>query len=140
MPQLFRGMKESSGGLPEVGASSRTLGVRPRFDVLAGNPGDIVQPGQGGLSISPHDPMNLPRHRRPPDLQGVGKDPVWCIEDTELGPDLVYRRDPAQQGHGFIEPARPMTLADYQDALAQTQARWIRLGSRPDAGGDADAT
>jgi hypothetical protein len=52
--------------------------------------------------------MNLPRHRRPPDLQDVGKDPVWCIEDTELGPDLVYRRDPAQQGRGFIEPARPM--------------------------------
>ena len=127
MVQLYRAMKESAGGFPEIGASARTLGVRPGVDVPAWNAGDSLQPRQGGLSVSPDDPMNLPYFRRPPALQGVGKDPVWSIADLELGPDLIYRPDPAQAGHGFVEPARSMTLNEYQDALAQTQGRWKKV-------------
>jgi len=126
MPNLFRGMKENANGYPKIGASARTLGVRPGSDLPALNPDDLVQPGQGGLSVSPDDPMNLPRHRRPPDFEGVGKDPVWGITDGDLGDDLAYRPDPTQSGHGFVEPARPMTLNEYQNALAQTQYRWTK--------------
>lgn len=68
--------------------------------------------------MSPDDPRNLPYFRRPPRLQGVGKDPVWSLSETELGPDLCYRPDPTQPGHGFVEPARPMPLDEYQRALA----------------------
>ena len=130
MPQLCRGMRENAVGYPEVRASSRTLGVRRSIGVPAKSRVDVVQPGQGGLSVSPDDPVNLPRHRRPPDLQGVGKDPVWSIGDSDLGPDLVYRADPAQAWHGFVEPARSMSLDEYQDALAQTQSRWKKLPER----------
>ena len=140
MVQLYRATRESSGGVPESGASARTLGVRPRFDVLAGNPGDFVQPGQGGLSVSPDDPMNLPHFRRPPAFHGVGRDPVWSLKDSDLGPDLVYRPDPARSGHGFVEPARPMTLREFGDALAQTQGRWRKLASSSDLGSDSNAT
>jgi hypothetical protein len=68
--------------------------------------------------------MNLPYFRRPPEFQGTGKDPVWECDDSQLGPDLVYRPDPAHSGHGFIEPARPMTLDEFQQALARTPTTW----------------
>jgi hypothetical protein len=61
------------------------------------------------------------------------------MDETELGPDLVYRPDPTQTGHGFVEPARPMTLDLFQRALALTQSRWRKLTSWPDQGNDSDA-
>jgi hypothetical protein len=84
--------------------------------------------------------MNLPAWRRPPELQGVGKDPVWSIAEVELGPDLYYRPDSARSGHGFVEPSRPLTLDEYQHALVQTQGRWQKVESWPNQGGDTDAT
>jgi hypothetical protein len=76
MPKLFRGMKEHANGLPELGESSRCLGVRPGLDVPATELDDLVWPGEGGLSVSPDDPHGLPNFRRPPVLGGTGKDPV----------------------------------------------------------------
>ena len=124
MTELFRGMKENANGMPEIGESSRCLGVRPGFDVPVTDPGDLVRSGQGGMSVSPDDPQSLPYFRRPPALGGTSKDPVWRIMDVELGPDLRYRPDPARAGHGFVEPSRSMTLAEYRRALALTQSSW----------------
>jgi hypothetical protein len=124
--RLFRGMKEEAVGLPAVGPSGRMLGVRPGDaptpDVLAIDPTDLVQPGQGGMSVAPGDPRHLQRHRRPPSLGGTGQDPVWWIEDNDLGPDLIFRQDRAT--HGLIEASRPMSLQELQDALAATRPRW----------------
>ncbi len=140
MPRLFRAMKEGAEGLPEEGESARALGIRPGIDVLAGKPEEVVRPGQGGLSVSPDDPLNLPAFRRPPEYQGVGKDPVWTITAAELGPDLSYRPDPASAGHGFIEPARPMTLGDYRRALTRTRSLWRRATLEIVQRSDSDAT
>jgi hypothetical protein len=127
MTQLFRAMKEAGHGQCEVGESARALGIRPRIDVPATNPGDTVHAGQGGMSVSPDDPQKLPYFRRPPQFGGTGKDPVWTIRDEELGPDLCYRPDPNRPDHGFIEPARPMPLSEYQQALARTQPLWRKV-------------
>ncbi len=71
--------------------------------------------------------MNLPRHRRPPECGGTGKDPVWCIDAAELGQQLRFRPGPANPGgHGFVEPAERMTLDEYQEAIAATRAAWRR--------------
>jgi hypothetical protein len=133
-------MKEAAGGGPEIGATARTLGVRPGIDVPAVNPDDLVRSGQGGMSVSPDDPMNLPHHRRPPEFRGVGRDPLWMIGQMDLGPDLDYYPDPGLPGHGFVEPARSMTLSEYQHALALTQDRWRKVGPQPDEGSTSDAT
>src|SRR5436309_1890023 len=127
MPRLFRAMQEDAIGLPLMVPSARGLGVRPRIDVPAIRLHEIVHPGQGGLSVSPDDPMNLPYFRRPPKLQGTGKDPVWVIDATGLGTDLCYRPDPIRSGHGFIEPVRLMTLDEFQKAIAQTRASWRKI-------------
>jgi hypothetical protein len=127
MTELFRGMKEDANGMPEIGESSRSLGVRPGFDVPASESGDLVGSGHGGMSVSPDDPKSLPYFRRPPALGGTGKERVWRITDVDLGRDLQYCPDPACVGHGFVEPARSMTLAEYQRALAQTQRFWQKI-------------
>jgi hypothetical protein len=127
MLRLYRSMREDQQGLPVVAPNARSLGVRPGKDVSAVQPGDMVFPDQGGLSVSPDDPTNLPYYRRPPALQGTGQDPVWAIDLNQLGPDLVYRPDPASTKHGFIEPARPMSLDAYQQALGATGPLWKKI-------------
>lgn len=128
--KLYRAMKAAADGLPEVGSSARSLGVRgldqaPDHDVQASGAADPVRPGEGGMSAVPDDPMSLARHRRPAALSGTGKDPVWVIDETELGSDLAYRRD--KPTHGLVEPAGEMTLAEYQQALLLTRPRWRRV-------------
>lgn len=124
--RLFRSMKEAPDGLPVIGPSARTLGVRPGNqptpDVLASDPADLVLPGQGGMSVAPDDPLYLQKHRRPVSLGGTGRDPVWYIEVDILGVELRFRRD--HIGHGLIEPRHPLTLQDFQDALSATRPQW----------------
>ncbi len=74
------------------------------------------------MSAVPQDPNHLPRHRKPASLGGLGIDPVWKIDSNELGPNLRFRYDSAT--HGFVEPKYPMTLQEYQDALARTRDKW----------------
>jgi len=69
--------------------------------------------------------MNLPPHRRNLGHGGTGKDPVWSIDSGDLGDKLGYA--PETSGHGFIEPGGPMSLTEYQQALAATAPPWARL-------------
>jgi hypothetical protein len=76
------------------------------------------------MSAAPRGPANLPRNRRPPQINGgTGKDPVWEIDD--LGPNLQYLHD--KLTHGVVGPNQPMTLAELEQALAATRARWVRV-------------
>lgn len=117
-------MKMSGDGLPEVGATARTLGVRVGIDIVAG-PDGLVRGGFGGLSVVPDSPRHLPEHRRPPEFGGISKDNVWVIAVSALGPDLVYREDADMPGaHGFVEPARAMRLVEYERASALIRDAW----------------
>ena len=84
-----------------------------------------MNPGEG-MSAAPHDPANLPRNRRPRQVNGgTGKDPVWEIDTKDLGPQLQDVQDTA--AHGVVGPIEPMTLAELEEALAATRARWVRV-------------
>jgi hypothetical protein len=122
---LYRSMKAAADGFPEVGATARTVGVRPGTDISVDSAG-MVHSGTGGMSVTPDDPVGLPDHRRPPECGGgTGRDPVFRILRSALGSDLTYRPDPANPtGHGFVEPAKSMSIDDYQGALAATRTRW----------------
>ena len=125
--KLYRAMKIAADGLPEVGPTARSLGVRrgdqlPKPDVLAIQPVDLIAPETGGMSVSPNDPTNLPRNRRPPDFGGVGKDPVWQLDETELPSELKARQD--KPDHAMIEPVAITSLAEYESALASTRTKW----------------
>jgi hypothetical protein len=116
-------MRRDPGDTPKVGVRFATLGVRvrdlhPRLD-------GTVDPGQGGLSVSP-GPESLPRALRPAEWNGIGKYPVFELETEELpNESLLYRADPrSPQTHGFIEPGYPMTFEHYQRLIYETSALW----------------
>ena len=115
-------MREAPDGGPLVGPTARSLGVRPGVDIPVF--GVKVIPRTGGLSVAPDDPSNLPAHRRPPEFDGTGKDPVWMIGLDSLGDDLVYRQD--KPSHGLLEPVRETTLASYQATIADSAQRWLK--------------
>jgi hypothetical protein len=97
----------------------------PHNDVNAASPGDVVNPGEG-MSAAPHDPAHLAKNRRPPQLNGgTGKDPVWEIDTDDLGPAIEYVQDTPT--HGVVAAKVPMTLAELEQALAATRARWVRV-------------
>jgi hypothetical protein len=127
MSQLFRAMREATDGLPIVEQSSRGLGVRPGIDIAAIDGAELVFPGDGGPSVAPDDPRNLPRHRRPAEFGGTGKDPVWSIDEDDLGALLVFRVDPDNPKHGYIEPARPLNVDSMQQALKSTRPNWRKV-------------
>jgi RHS repeat-associated protein len=120
---LYRSMTEEGGG-PKLGDTARTLGVRLGIDIAPG-PNGFVMPGTGGMSVAPITPLNLPVHRRPRMLGGTGKDPVWGIHTSLLGPKLIFRQD--SSSHGLIEPAIPMSFSEYRNALAETRYGWIKV-------------
>jgi hypothetical protein len=131
--KLYRAMMKGDDGLPVVGRSSRRLGVRTSADVLpnvepdvtAIDPDDIMNPASGGISTAPNDVMNLPPLRLPVHLGGRGRDPVWYIDASDLGPDLTARQD--SPTHAMIEPSRSMTLAEYEAAITETRAKWSQV-------------
>jgi len=124
---LYRAMSIDEDGQPRLGASSRTLGVRPLIDV-PGDAADVVDPGVGGMSVTIEDPMLLPTHRRPSAFGGTGPDPLFAIEREVLGPDLEWRADfEGPSGHGFVEPVRTMTFDEYQEAIWATRSRWRQV-------------
>ena len=120
-PAVFRAMKVDTGGLPVVERSARGLGPRVPKDVEPDGDG-IVNPGKGGISAVPHDPRNLETHRRPAEFGGDGRDPVWTIDPSALPAGLTYRA--TSTTHGQIEPSRDMSLAEYEELLAQTREGW----------------
>jgi hypothetical protein len=120
-------MKSATDDLPLVGPTSRTLGVRAQIDIPVDSDG-MVQPGVGGMSVSPHAPELLPRHRRPPEFGGTGKDPVWVLDTGTLDHRLICRAGPDNpSSHAFIEPSFRMSLDSYEQALAETRGSWRRL-------------
>lgn len=129
-----------ANGRPELGRAGNMLGVR----VGSGKNDDIpeedsfVQPGAGGMSVSP-SLETLPPHRIPRRLQSrfpeaIGSNQLHCWSMGEgdfisgsVAEHLVLRLDPkAPHRHGFIEPERKMPIADYESAIAATRDQWRR--------------
>jgi hypothetical protein len=119
-------MRADGDGLPACGPSSRMLGVRVDVDIAVRDDGTVA-PRTGGMSVAVGGPESLPRHRRPSEFGGWGRDAVWQMEEEDLPESLAFRPDPAaRSSHGFVEPIRTMTLADYQEALATSRGLWRR--------------
>src|SRR5487761_1073089 len=139
MPLVFRVMTPD-GNKPKIGDTARTLGVRlppnPDFDIDV-NADGTVEPGRGGMSVSP-DIRSLPKHRVPvryialkPNAHGKHHiDTCWRMgdgpfADGKISDRLAFRVNSID--HGMIEPSYRMPLAEYQQALADTQDDWIAI-------------
>ena len=142
----YRGMVEETGQ-PKVGRSARLLGIRPGIDIdveqmprdylddqgylrpeAERNPtGDLVDVAlrnTKGLSTS-LSIEGLPAFRRPATFGGIGRDPLWQIENSKITGDLEAVQDGAT--HVSIMPSTTMLLEKYEAALAKTQDDWKRV-------------
>lgn len=55
------------------------------------------------------------------------KHAVWEIETDDIGADLTVVESPDTPGRYHLTPTREMSLAAYQDALAETQGLWQQV-------------
>lgn len=119
--QLFRAMQQAEGGSPRIAPNH--LGVRIPNDIQPDTAGNVI-PNTGGMSVTPHDPMDLPLHRLPLELGGTSRWPVWWILDGKLPATLAFRPDPRRRTHGYVEPSAVMSLAQYQAGIEGTAPTW----------------
>lgn len=134
-------------GKPKVGRSARLLGVRLGIDInVEGMPKDwlddqgylrpeterkstgelvvVAMRSTKGMSTS-LSIESLPAFRRPTVFGGMGRDPLWQIEDSKISGDLEAVQDSAT--HVSIMPRVTMLLEKYETALASTQNDWERV-------------
>ncbi len=121
--RVCRGMRVEDRGSPKLGPTKRTLGAVPGEDIRVRENGSVVLE-MAGISVSPMPPENLPKHRRPREHGGTGRDPVFEIDTDDLPRGLVYRQDPRDRAHGYICPAYQTSLERYQHLLHETQGLW----------------
>jgi hypothetical protein len=142
----YRGMAEENGK-PKVGRSARLLGVRLGIDIdveeiprgLLDDQGYLRPEAERkptgelvvvairstkGMSTS-LSIESLPAFRRPVAFGGMGRDPLWQIEDNKISGDLEAVQDSAT--HVSIMPRATMLLEKYETALANTQNDWERV-------------
>lgn len=122
----FRAMKQHADGLPAVGRSGRTLGVRvegPIRDIPV-RPDGSVTPGTGGMSVALDAAQNLPKPRLPKSLGGEGRDPVFRISTGALPFALVVH--PERYPHALVEPRNQCPLAQFESDLANTRQSWTK--------------
>jgi hypothetical protein len=130
--EYFRAMTPSDDGLPALGRSARSLGVRIGIDIHL-DEASHVEPGTGGMSVAPQSVWNVPNHRRPRTWGRGSTGPVGdCVyrigEALTSMERLSTRADPHQPvRHVFVEPIRTMTLESYEAALAATRPDWQKM-------------
>jgi RHS repeat-associated protein len=133
---IYRTAREGADGMPELGASARTLGARPGTDVHPDADGNVHPLGTDGR---PHGMSaagsveGTPDFRRGPEYGGTARpnqaDPVWSMNTNDLPEGLSYHPDNpnALGGHGVVAPNRTMPFDDYQARIQSTQGSWTKV-------------
>ncbi|MEW6493288.1 MAG: hypothetical protein AB1589_12400 [Cyanobacteriota bacterium] len=134
-------------GKPKIGRCPRLLGVRVGRDI------DVEQMPRGwldekGYLLPSEDRVNsgeqvevairnnkgmstslsiegLPIFRKPPAFGGMGKDPLWQIDDSKIVGDIEAVQD--SPTHVSIMPRTTMLLEKYETALANTREDWEKV-------------
>jgi hypothetical protein len=120
------------GGKPMVGDKSNKLGIRPGRDIPVDGAGNVA-PRTGGMSVAPRwrdlPPFLIPKRLKhlAPEARGSKDLACWTMG---VGPfeaaSVSDRLEPRPSGtrHGVVEPNQPMSVVEFQDALAATRDAW----------------
>jgi hypothetical protein len=130
---IYRAMIEENG-MPRLGSSATTLGIRSGKDIMTDQSGMVhrpsFQPGTAnGLSCAPSI-QDLPRFVLPVEWGGRNqRTSLWRIDESDLGPDLVAQEDslPGRPRHISVGPARTMAWGAYLSLVEATQAKWKKV-------------
>ena len=117
---IYRAMAEQNG-VPILGASATTLGIRRGRDIVPDNAGLVLRPafsprGANGLSCAPTI-LELPPFALPLVWGGLNRYTfVWRLDPVDLGADLTARDDSVPgslRRHISIGPSRTMGYDDF---------------------------
>lgn len=121
---MFRAMKADHQGLPVTGETARTLGARPGVDITEDASG-MVHAGPAGMSVTLDDPMQMPKVRRPQNLGGSSRDPLFCMRVSRLSHSLRLSPPSSRDSwHGCITPGQTCLFREYQHNLHLTRPCW----------------
>jgi hypothetical protein len=132
---IYRAMIEGDDGMPILGTSAETLGVRRDKDIIPDSSGLVHRPNftpgdANGVSCAPTI-QNLPRFALPQNWGGRNKRTVvWRMDPTDLGPDLIAVEDgdPSRPTrHISIGPARTMSFDEYVRLIEVTRSKWQKV-------------
>jgi hypothetical protein len=127
---VYRSMRADSDELPVVGRASWALGVRIeglKRDVHVGEDG-LVRPLGGGMSVGLGEWHSMPQGLIPVELGGTNpRNTMFSLEMEALPTELTIRQSGANKAHHVIEPRRKMPIQHYEDLLAETRDRWVRV-------------
>jgi hypothetical protein len=132
---IYRAMREGDDGMPMLGTSAETLGIRRNKDIIPDQSGMVsrpsFQPGQAnGLSCTPTI-QDLPAFALPRAWGGRNlRTVVWRIDAADLGSDLIAAEDtdPARpMRHLSIGPAGSIPYDDYVRQIEATRPMWEKV-------------
>ena len=127
---LFRPMLRDANGAPATGKGSRYLGVRTppnRYSDVIPDETGMISRGPHGVSVTPDDMKNLKPFLLPVSLGGENdSDPVFEINTDDLPDGLCFEVDPKNPHHGYIAPARRMSVEEYEALVVGTSNLWSR--------------
>jgi hypothetical protein len=132
---IYRAMLEGDDGMPVLGTSAETLGIRRNKDIIPDPSGMVhrpnFQPGEAnGLSCAPTI-QDLPRFALPRNWGGRNKRTViWQIDAADLGSDLIAAEDTGPgrpTRHLSVGPARTMPFDDYVRLIEATRSKWKKV-------------
>ncbi|TAE60884.1 MAG: hypothetical protein EAZ76_18395 [Nostocales cyanobacterium] len=148
MVKLYYRSMMDENGKPKIGRHPNLLGVRIGIDINVeqmplgyldkqgyllpeseresrGELVDVaIREDRKGMSVS-LSIESLPAHRKPAKFGGLGKYPLWQIDDININGDLQAIQD--SPTHVSILPRVTMLLEKYELALANTQKYWQRV-------------
>jgi hypothetical protein len=121
-------------GMPKLGASAKTLGIRRGKDIEPDASGEVQQPAfrpqeKNGLSCSATLEA-LPLYLLPVAWGGSNKwTVVWRIEQADLPTDLVAGDDslPGTDRHISIGPGVTMDYNEFVRAIEATRPLWTKV-------------
>lgn len=121
---IYRCVRLEPEGLPELGASLATLGVRPRKDIPV-RPDGTVEPVKGGMSVTPDDPNAMPFDLLPRSRGGDGRHPIFEFQVAQFPATLTARKDAPD--HANVEPTAVMQFNAYNSDVQGTRPNWVKL-------------
>lgn len=150
---IYRAMKKSDDGLPEVGNRKTQLGVSapddpPEVrnpDVEPDNDGFVACNVGRGMSVAPCW-WDLPSHQVPKRLAArfAERTGVYATRGHRFQPDTTHfwrlgnlefhdlltisetiQLEVTSKKHGVLGPRSPMRLKEFREALAETRTSWI---------------
>lgn len=138
MEFLYRAMIEEDG-MPKLGASATTLGVRIGKDIETDDGyvhlPDFQRDQKNGVSCSP-SVSDLPAFAIPVEWGGRNtRVQVWKIRVEDLGRQLTAEQD--GQTHISVGPARTMTFDAYVQAIQSTAPKWELVAAKGSDGNGA---